>query len=83
MDSTIKDLVEAARSWTLDKESREVSWLLLNKLADEGSTEARQAIAQLGREAKHRKRKVRTARATFGDAFRIAKEKKHGETSTQ
>jgi len=51
----IRDLLNAVQSKMLDRDTRQVSWQLLVRLADEGSTDARKALAQIGREAKRRK----------------------------
>jgi hypothetical protein len=66
MELVINDLLDTIRSADVPHATREIGFELLLKLADEGSMEARQALALLERKAK--RSKSTNSRATFGDA---------------
>jgi hypothetical protein len=71
MTEIVKDLVEAHRGATTSRDTRQVAWLFLLRLAADGIPEARAALQEINRVAKQRKDNFKRGTATLRDVFKI------------
>ena len=68
MKSTVEDLAEVSRASIIGRDTRDVAWALLKRLASEGDHEARLAVEELRRAKRQKKAR---ATATIADAMQI------------
>jgi hypothetical protein len=69
MAEIVKDLVEAHRGATTSRDTRQVAWLLLLRLAADGVPEAWAALQEINRTARQRKNNFKRSSATLRDGF--------------